>query len=32
MQFADDAYNILGFTEEEKYNVYKLTAVVMHMG
>jgi myosin heavy chain 6/7 len=32
MQFADEAYGILGFTEEEKYNIYKLTAVVMHMG
>ncbi len=32
MQFADEAYDILGFSEEEKYNVYKLTAVVMHMG
>jgi len=32
MQFADEAYDILGFTEEEKYNIYKLTAVVMHMG
>merc|ERR1711963_1133255 len=32
MMFADEAFNILGFTEEEKYNVYKLTACVMHMG
>jgi len=32
MQFADEAYDILGFTNDEKYNVYKLTAVVMHMG
>merc|ERR1712223_1036590 len=32
MMFADEAYDILGFTEEEKYNVYKLTAIVMHMG
>jgi myosin heavy subunit len=24
MQFADDAFNILGFTKEEKYNVYKV--------
>merc|ERR1711936_1163672 len=32
MQFAHEAYDILGFTEEEKYNVYKLTAIVMHMG
>jgi myosin heavy chain 6/7 len=32
MQFADEAFDILGFTREETYNVYKLTAVVMHMG
>merc|ERR1719361_2524346 len=30
--FAHEAYDILGFTEEEKYNVYRLTAIVMHMG
>merc|ERR1712066_631656 len=32
MMYADEAYDILGFTEEEKYNVYKCTACVMHMG
>merc|ERR1712072_776834 len=32
MMFAHEAYGILGFTEEETYNVYKLTACVMHMG
>merc|ERR1712165_289209 len=32
MGFADEAYDILGFTNSEKYNIYKLTAVVMHMG
>merc|ERR1711962_342037 len=32
MQFADEAYDILGFTVEEKYNVYKNTACLMHMG
>merc|ERR1711936_1016021 len=32
MMFAHEAYDILGFTEEEKYNVYKLSAIVMHMG
>merc|ERR1711936_762852 len=32
MGFADEAYDILGFTNAEKYNIYKLTAVVMHMG
>ena len=25
MQFADEAYDILGFTKEEKYNVYKVS-------
>jgi len=32
MQFADEAFNILGFTEEEKYDVYRNTACMMHMG
>ena len=32
MQFADEAFDILGFTKDEKYNCYILTAVVMHMG
>jgi len=32
MMFAHEAYGILGFSEEETYNVYKLTSVVMHMG
>jgi myosin heavy chain 6/7 len=32
MQFADEAYDILGFTKDEKYNVYRCTAIVMHMG
>merc|ERR1712223_483168 len=32
MMFAHEAYKILGFSEDEKYNVYKLTAIVMHMG
>ena len=32
MQFADEAFDILGFNKEEKYNVYKLTASVMHLG
>merc|ERR1711878_258196 len=30
MGFADEAYDILGFTKEEKYNIYKLTAVVIN--
>merc|ERR1712012_578665 len=32
MMFAHEAYKILGFSDEETYNVYKLTAIVMHMG
>ena len=34
MIYADDyeAYDIFGFINEEKYNIYKLTPVVMHMG
>merc|ERR1712072_94285 len=32
MMYAHEAYSILGFSEEETYNIYKLTAVVMHMG
>jgi len=31
-QLTDEAFNILGFTQEEKDNVYKITAAVMHMG
>ncbi|XP_026689238.1 myosin heavy chain, muscle-like isoform X14 [Diaphorina citri] len=29
---TDQAFDILGFTKEEKENVYKITASVMHMG
>ena len=32
MMFADEAFDILGFSNDDKYNVYKLTAVVMHLG
>merc|ERR1711981_1134416 len=32
MMYAHEAYSILGFSPEETYNIYKLTAVVMHMG
>merc|ERR1719391_1673146 len=32
MQFADEAFDILGFTEQEEYDVYKNTACMMHMG
>ncbi|XP_043070605.1 myosin heavy chain, muscle isoform X28 [Drosophila grimshawi] len=31
-QLADQAFDILGFTKEEKENVYRITAAVMHMG
>ncbi|XP_064546712.1 myosin heavy chain, muscle isoform X19 [Drosophila montana] len=29
---VDQAFDILGFTKEEKENVYRITAAVMHMG
>ncbi|XP_035775720.1 myosin heavy chain, muscle-like isoform X1 [Anopheles albimanus] len=29
---TDEAFNVLGFTQEEKDNIYKITAAVMHMG
>ena len=32
MLFADEAFDVLGFTEEEKYDVYRNTACMMHMG
>ncbi|CAH4028638.1 unnamed protein product [Pieris brassicae] len=32
MRLTDQAFDILGFTQEEKDNVYKITAAVMHMG
>jgi myosin heavy chain 6/7 len=32
MEFAEDAFNVLGFSEQEKYDVYKNTACMMHMG
>merc|ERR1711923_513294 len=32
MMYAHEAYGVHGFTPEETYNIYKLTAVVMHMG
>ena len=32
MQFADEAFDILGFTSDEKYDVLKNTAAMMHMG
>merc|ERR1711971_301774 len=32
MKFANEAFDVLGFTEDEKYNVFKNTACMMHMG
>jgi len=32
MQYADEAFDILGFSEQEKYDVFKNTACMMHMG
>jgi len=32
MQFANEAFDILGFTQAEKYDVFKNTACMMHMG
>merc|ERR1711892_951753 len=32
MQFADEAFDVLGFTHQEKYDTYKNTACMMHMG
>ena len=32
MGFVDEAFDILGFTKQEKLDVYKLVAVVMHLG
>ncbi|CAF3330941.1 unnamed protein product [Rotaria sp. Silwood1] len=32
MRITDDAFDILGFTKEEKLNMYKCTAAIMHFG
>ncbi|CAF3852950.1 unnamed protein product, partial [Rotaria sp. Silwood1] len=32
MKLTDEAFDILGFTREEKLNMYKCTAAVMHFG
>merc|ERR1711892_1184707 len=32
MQFADEAFDILGFSSDEKYDMFKCTACLMHMG
>ncbi|KAL1140545.1 hypothetical protein AAG570_000475 [Ranatra chinensis] len=31
-QMTDQAFDVLGFTQEEKDDIYKITAAVMHMG
>lgn len=30
--FLQQAFDVLGFTQEEKNDIYKITASVMHMG
>ncbi|CAF3451696.1 unnamed protein product [Rotaria socialis] len=32
MRITDEAFDILGFTKEEKMNMYKCTAAIMHFG
>lgn len=32
MMFTDNGFDVLGFTDEEKLNIYKITASVMHLG
>jgi myosin heavy chain 6/7 len=32
LEFTHDAFNILHFTDEETFNIYKCVAAVMHMG
>ncbi|KAK6638239.1 hypothetical protein RUM44_008668 [Polyplax serrata] len=32
MTITDQAFDVLGFTQEEKNDIYKITAAVMHMG
>merc|ERR1712002_218597 len=32
MQFANEAFDVLGFTQDQKYDVFKNTACMMHMG
>ncbi|XP_068914297.1 myosin heavy chain, muscle isoform X15 [Tenebrio molitor] len=32
LQITDQAFDVLGFTQEEKDNIYRITASVMHMG
>jgi myosin heavy chain 6/7 len=32
MQFANEAFDVLGFSQDQKYDVFKNTACMMHMG
>ena len=32
MEFTDNAFDVIGFSNEEKWNCYKLTAAVMSSG
>ncbi|XP_065090261.1 myosin heavy chain, muscle isoform X22 [Ochlerotatus camptorhynchus] len=32
MSLTDEAFDVLGFTQDEKDNIYRITAAVMHMG
>ena len=32
LEYTDDAFNVLGFSEEEKWNCYQMTACVMTFG
>ncbi|XP_042197192.1 myosin-16-like [Callorhinchus milii] len=32
LRLTDEAFDVLGFTMEEKYSVYKLTGAIMHFG
>merc|ERR1711962_1728474 len=32
LEFTDQAFDVLGFTPEEKANAFKLTATIMHLG
>ena len=32
MQFANEAFDVLGFSEDQKYDVFRNTACMMHMG
>ena len=32
LEFTDDAFTILHFSDEERWNIYKIVSCVMHMG